>query len=171
MQPQPQRPSPRAVTITQTVASSTNATAEPCRKASTEADATSHCAHAHTSALHAVRSTRLSTAAQQAPQGAAVRNPLALRTPLINGRWRTRLASDSLSSFAAYLIVTIICGYYNLRIFAIGKNRKIKYPQKFPPIYQALWSGVHVCTITNCVMPNHSLLIASAGFSFLPSVL
>ena len=69
-----------------------------------------------------------------------------------------------------YLIVTIICGYYILRIFAIWKNHKIKYPQKSLPTHHALWCS----TITNRVMlplwnmHNHSLLIVSA-FSFLPS--
>ena len=49
------------------------------------------------------------------------------------------------------LIVTIICGYYILRIFAIWKkNPKIKSPQNF---YQTIrHSGVHANTITNCVM-------------------
>ena len=82
---------------------------------STEAGATSHRAHAHTSALHAVRSTRLSTAAQLA-QGAAARNSLVLPTPLIVGRWRTLLASHSLSSFAAYVTTGLNRG------FRIGYN-------------------------------------------------
>ena len=81
-----------------------------------------------------------------------------------------------------YLVVTIICGYYIWRIFAIWKNRKIKYPQKFLPTHQALWR-IHnhkLCDVftledQECMfscalgdMHNHSPLIVSA-FSFLPS--
>ena len=68
------------------------------------------------------------------------------------------------------LLLLLFAGTIFCEFLRFGKNRKIKYPQKFLPTYQAIWSGVHVSTITNCVMPNHSLLIVSA-FSFLPSVL
>ena len=62
----------------------------------------------------------------------------------------------------SYLIVTIICGYYILRIFAIWKNRKNKYPQKFLPTRLALWCMYNhklrdVCHFGTCIIINLSV--------------
>ena len=76
-----------------------------------------------------------------------------------------QLGPDSTTLLLLLFAGTIFCEFLRF-----GKNRKIKYPQKFLPTHH----HCGVCTITNCVMlatfgahANHSLLIFSA-FSFLP---
>ena len=48
------------------------------------------------------------------------------------------------------LLLLLFAGTIFCEFLRFGKNRKIKYPQKFLPTYQAPW-----CTITNCVMIFH----------------
>ena len=67
------------------------------------------------------------------------------------------------------LLLLLFAGTIFCEFLRFGKNRKIKYPQKFLPTHH----HCGVCTITNCVMlatfgthANHSLLIFSA-FSFI----
>ena len=112
-------------------------------------------------------------------QGLFLYRPYYFFFVFITSRTRSRSSSRGSQHYhsqnwrEAFLCIPL-CYYYlrvlYLRIFAIWKNRKIKYPQKFLPTHHALWCS----TITNWVMfplwntHNHSLLIVSA-FSFLPS--